>query len=73
MSKRTYGHVLVLPSQRLMRPAADDNFVTCRNAHYGHVFVLPIRRLVHPAADDNFGIYRKSYLIYSILNSMVLN
>ena len=53
MSKRTYGHALVLPSQRLMRPAA-DNFVTCRNAHYGHVFVLPIRRLVHPAADDNW-------------------
>ena len=27
MSKRTYGHVLVLPSRRLVRPAADDDFV----------------------------------------------
>ena len=27
MSKRTYGHVLVLPSQRLVRPASDDDFV----------------------------------------------
>ena len=26
MSKRTYGHVLVLPSQQLVRPAADDDF-----------------------------------------------
>ena len=27
MSKRTYGHVLVLPCRRLVRPAADDDFV----------------------------------------------
>ena len=27
MSKRTYGHVLVLPSRRLGRPAVDDDFV----------------------------------------------
>ena len=26
MSKRTYGHVLVLPNQRLVRPAAGDDF-----------------------------------------------
>ena len=24
----TYGHVFVLPSRRLVRPAADDDFVT---------------------------------------------
>ena len=28
MSKRTYGHVLVLPSRLLVRPATDDEFVT---------------------------------------------
>ena len=27
MSKRTYGHVLVLPSWCLVHPAADDEFV----------------------------------------------
>ena len=32
MSKRTYGHVLVLSSQRLVRTAAEDDFVICRNA-----------------------------------------
>ena len=30
MSKRRYGHVLVLPSRRLVRLAADDDFATCR-------------------------------------------
>ena len=33
MSEHTYGHVLVLPSRRLVCPAADDDFVICRNAH----------------------------------------
>ena len=28
MSKRTYGHVLVLPSQHLVGTAAEDDFVT---------------------------------------------
>ena len=27
MSKRTYGHVLVLPSRRLVCPPAEDDFV----------------------------------------------
>ena len=27
MSKLTYGHVLVVPSRRLVRPIADDDFV----------------------------------------------
>ena len=27
-----YGHVLVLPSRRLLLPAADDEFVICRSA-----------------------------------------
>ena len=30
MSKRTYGHVLVLLGPRLVRPAADDEFVIIR-------------------------------------------
>ena len=46
--------MLVLPSQRLVRPAADDDFVICRNAPYAQVLVLPNRRLVRPAADDGF-------------------
>ena len=33
MSKPTYGHVLVLPGRRLVRPAADDDFVICQNVH----------------------------------------
>ena len=40
-----------------MHPAADDDFVICRNAPYGQVLVLPNRRLVRPAADDNFVNY----------------
>ena len=34
LSKRTYGHVLVLPSRRLVRPAADDGFVICHQLYY---------------------------------------
>ena len=49
-----YGQVLVLPSRRLVRPAADDDFVACRNAPYGKVLVLSRQRLECPAADDNF-------------------
>ena len=33
MSKSTYGHVLALPSQHLVRPVADDNFVY--SVHWG--------------------------------------
>ena len=59
MSKSTYGHVLVLSSQRLECPAADDNFVVSKST-YGHVLVLPSQRLVHPAADEDFLICRKA-------------
>ena len=54
MSKRTYGHVLLLPSRRLVHPAADDDFVICQNRTYGHVLVLSSQRIVRPAADDDF-------------------
>ena len=37
-----------------MRPAADDDFLICRNAPYGQVLGLPSRRLLRPAADDDF-------------------
>ena len=40
----------------LVRPAADDDFVICRNAPYGEVPVLSSRPLVDPAADDDFVI-----------------
>ena len=43
-----------------MRPAADDDFVICRNALYGQALVLPSRRLVHPAADDDFVLCRNA-------------
>ena len=55
MSKSTYGHVLVLSSQCLECPAADDNFVVSKST-YGHVLVLPSQRLVHPEADEDFLI-----------------
>ena len=48
--------MLVLPSRRLVHPAADDDFVACRNAPYGQVLVLPSQRLVRPADDDDFVI-----------------
>ena len=51
----SYGQMLVLPSRRLVRPAADDDFVVCRNAPYGKVLVLSRQRLERPAADDNFA------------------
>ena len=37
MLKRTYGHVLVLPSQRLVRLVADDDFGNMRNQHHNNV------------------------------------
>ena len=48
--------VFVLSSQRLVRPAADNDFVICQNAPYGQVLVLTSQRLVHPAPDDDFVI-----------------
>ena len=30
MLKRTYGHVPVLPSQHIVHPAAEDDFVICQ-------------------------------------------
>ena len=46
--------VLVLPSQRCVHPAGDDDFVECRNAHLMTVLVLPNRCGVRPAGDDDF-------------------
>ena len=45
--------VLVLPSRRRVRPAADNDFVEYRNAHLMTLLVLPSRRRVRPAADDD--------------------
>ena len=44
MSKRTYGHVLVLQSHRLVSPGADYDFYMSERT-YG------------PTADDDFAIY----------------
>ena len=44
----------MLPSQRIVCPATDDDFVICQNAPYGQVLVLPSQHLVRPAADDDF-------------------
>ena len=46
--------LLVLPSQRRVGPAADDDFVECRNAYLMTVLVLSSQRRVRPAADDDF-------------------
>ena len=51
MSKRTYRHVLVLPSQCLLHPAADDDFVICQNARRTYASVTKLTA-VHPAADN---------------------
>ena len=48
--------MLLLPNRRLVHPAADGDFVICRNAPYGQVLVLPTQRLVHPASDDDFAV-----------------
>ena len=50
----------MIPSRRLVRPAADDDFVICLNAQYGQVLLLPSRRLVRPAAEDDFVICRNA-------------
>ena len=39
-----------------MHPAADDDFVICRNAPCEQVLVLPSRSLGPPAADVDFAI-----------------
>ena len=44
----------------LVRSAADDDFVICRNATYGQLLVLPSQCLVRPAADDDFVICRNA-------------
>ena len=46
-----------------VRPAADDDFVKCRNAHLMTVLVLPCRRRVRPAADDDFVECRNAHLM----------
>ena len=51
-----YEQVLLLPSQRLVRPVAEDDFIICRNANCGQVLVLQSQCLVCPAADDDFAI-----------------
>ena len=48
--------MLDLRSRRQVHPAADDDFVICRNALYGQVLKLPSRHLVRPAANDDFVV-----------------
>ena len=62
MSKRTCGQVLVLPSGRPVRPAADDDFFYMSKRTCGQVLVLQSRRLVRPAADDDFFICRNVHV-----------
>ena len=54
-----------ISSQSLVRTAAGDDFVICRNTG-GQVFVLPSRSLMHSAADDNF-----IKLLYSFQNCVM--
>ena len=53
MSKRTYGHVLVLPSRQLVRPAADDDFFM------SHTTSWNIRRWIPLPALPPFPIIHK--------------
>ena len=48
--------MFVLPSWNLVRRAADDYFIICRNTLYEQVFMLPRWRLIRPTADDDFVI-----------------
>ena len=50
----------------MVRPAAGDDFVICRNM-CGLVLVLQSRRLVRPAADDDF-----IKLLYSLQNCVCI-
>ena len=49
----TQALVHMVPIRRLVCPAADNDFVICRNGPYGQVLVLPRQRLVRPVADDD--------------------
>ena len=48
--------------RRLVRTAAEDDFVICYNApnRYEQVLVLPSRRLVRTAAEDDFIVCQKA-------------
>ena len=63
----------MLPRRRLVRPAADDDFVICRNVPYGQVLMLPSRRLVCPTADDDFIKQLVSGIFYQYLQIFFLN
>ena len=52
-----------------MRPAADDDFVLCRNAPYGQVLVLPSPRPVRLAADHDFGVISTSTSLPQIIET----
>ena len=41
---------------KVVRPAADDNFVICQNAHYWQCLYCQAN-VVRPAADDDFALY----------------
>ena len=43
MSKRTYGHVLVLLSRRLVRSAADDDFSTKRVLRFTMFHIISLQ------------------------------
>ena len=49
----------MLPIQRLVHLAADDDFVIWRKEHMD-MCLLPSQRLVHPAANDDLVICRKA-------------
>ena len=56
----------------LVRPAADDDFVICRNAPYGEVPVLPSRPLVDPAADDDFVIVAAVVVVVVVVEVIII-
>ena len=56
----------------LVRPAADDDFVICRNAPYGEVPVLLSRHLVDPAADDDFVIVAVVVVVVVVVVEVII-
>ena len=68
MSERTYGHVLVLPSRRLVRTAAEDDFVKVRNRlRFSMNKVVQLALLQYNVAGKYDPDYNKEILIVLLL------
>ena len=55
MSKRAFGEVPLLPSRRLVRPVADDNFLAS-DCHYGNIYVSSFQNKIFEKDKITLGI-----------------